>query len=219
LAGASAGFAVVGGGGGGDPGFLRSSGFAVGSVWAIGGFGGVSAGLARFGKPGVGLAVGVDGASLAFGFTLPCSAPGVPGGAGGAPLVPGTGSAFAFGSAEGCGVGAVVDGASLAFGFALAGGVPGFGVAVGVTLAGVAAGVPGLAVGLMTKARWLGVSRAGLRWISVACCLTAFGTGVAPRPAPPAAAAAAAAAGLPAGGGAGGLLITVLMTVVLWMLL
>jgi hypothetical protein len=94
------------------------------------------------------------------------------------------------------------------------------GAAAGCGLAGVAAGVPGFPVGLLTKARWLGVSCVGLLRIATACCLTAFGTaGVAPIGAPLAAAAAAAATGeLPgaaAADGAGGWLITLLMTVVL----
>lgn len=104
-------------------------------------------------------------------------------------MVPGTGSALAFGKVD-CS-----------------------GKLVGLTLAGIAPGVPGLAVGLIEA---LGGTGNLPCWISAARCVTAAGkAGPAPRSCP----AAAAAAGLPGGAGSDGRLITVLMTVVLWMLL
>jgi hypothetical protein len=82
---------------------------------------------------------------------------------------------------------------------------------VGLTLAGIAPGVPGFAVGLIEALCGTGNLPC---WISAARCVTAAGNaGPAPAGCP------AAAAGLPGGTGSGGRLITVLMTVVLWMLL
>jgi hypothetical protein len=121
---------------------------------------------------------------------LPGVAAGIPGGNGGAPLAPGTGSALPFGKVDCCGK------------------------AVGLTLAGIAPGVPGLAVGLIEA---LGGTGNLPCWISEARCVTAAGNaGPAARSCP---AAAAAAAGLPGGIGGAGRLITVLMITVLWMLL
>jgi hypothetical protein len=144
------------------------------------------------------------GASLAFGLTVPGDTPAL-GGAGGAPLAPGTGSALVLGkgwfggSAPGAFAGCVTFGLP-----ACPAGAP---------------GKPAFTAGLIVA---LGGTGALPCWISVALCATAGGSvGVAPpcpgatgapgrpRPAPSPAAGEA---------GCGGLLMTLLMTVVLWML-
>jgi hypothetical protein len=152
---------------------------------------------------------GAPGASLAFGFTAPGDTAAL-GGAGGAPLAPGTGRALILG--EGC----------------VEGGVPGgaFTGCVAFGLPACPAGAPGkpvLTAGLIVA---LGGTGALPCWISVALCATAGGNvGVAP----PRCAGATAPAGAPgrpiglapgpaAGKGVCGLLITLLMTALLWML-
>ena len=141
------------------------------------------------------------GASLAFGLTVP-GATAALGGAGGAPLAPGTGSALVLGKVwfDGSAPGALT-------------GCVTFGLP-----AGPAPGKPVLtAAGLIAA---LGGTGALPCWISVALWATAGGSvGVAP-PCP----GAAGAPGRPAPSrsegdvGCGGLLMTLLITVVLWML-
>ena len=148
------------------------------------------------------------GASLAFGLTAPGDTAAL-GGAGGAPLAPGTGRALVLGKGwvEGSAPGA------------LAGCVP-FG------LPACPAGAPGktaFAAGLIVA---LGGTGALPCWISVARCATAGGSvGVAPpcpgatgAPGRPTALASRPAPSLSPGNAGGGLLITLLMTALLWML-
>jgi hypothetical protein len=147
------------------------------------------------------------GASLAFGLTVPGDTPAL-GGAGGAPLAPGTGSALVLGkgwfggSAPGAFAGCVT------FGLACPAGAP---------------GKPAFTAGLIVA---LGGTGALPCWISVALCATAGGSvGVAPpgrgaavavgNPAGPPALAPSPATGA---AGCGGLLMTLLMTALLWML-
>jgi hypothetical protein len=154
------------------------------------------------------------GASLAFGLTAPGDTAAL-GGAGGAPLAPGTGRALVLGKGwfEGSAAGAFAGCA--AFGLpACPAGAP---------------GKPALTAGLIVA---LGGTGALPCWISVALCATAGGSvGVAPPPCPGATVAAgepgrpiALAPGRPASGpaagdvGGGRLLMTLLMTARLWML-
>ena len=169
------------------------------------------AGLASGAAPGtVGAAdpgARAPGASLAFGLTAPGDTAAL-GGAGGAPLAPGTGSALVLGKGW-------VEGSALgAFGLPVC-----------------PAGAPGklaLAAGLTVA---LGGTGALPCWISVARCATAGGSvGVAPppclgatvaggEPGRPMPVAAGPRSGTAAGEPhCGGLLMTLLMTVVLWML-
>jgi hypothetical protein len=153
---------------------------------------------------------GAPGASLAFGFIAPGDTAAL-GGAGGAPLAPGTGRALILG--EGC----------------VEGGVPGgaFTGCVAFGLPACPAGAPGkpvLTAGLIVA---LGGTGALPCWISVALCATAGGNvGVAPprcagatvpsgEPGRPIGLAPTPAAG---DAGCGGLLMTLLMTALLWML-
>jgi len=153
---------------------------------------------------------GAPGASRAFGFTAPGDTAAL-GGAGGAPLVPGTGRALILG--EGCVEGDVPGGAFT--------GCVAFGLPVGP--AG-APGKPVLTAGLIVA---LGGTGALPCWISVALCATAGGNvGVAP----PRCAGATVPSGEPGrpiglaptppagNAGCGGLLMTLLMTALLWML-
>jgi hypothetical protein len=161
---------------------------------------------------------GAPGASRAFGFTAPGDTAAL-GGAGGAPLAPGTGRALILG--EGCVEGDVPGGAFTGCG---AFGLP-------ACPAG-APGKPALAAGLIAA---LGGTGALPCWISVALCATAGGSvGVAPPPCPGATVAAGepgrriALSPSPAPGpapgpsagetGCGRLLMTLLMTALLWML-
>ena len=137
------------------------------------------------------------------------------GGAGGAPLVPGTGSALGLGKTW--------------FGASMPGAVAGcapFGVLAGPPGAFGAPGKPVLTAGLIEA---LGGTGAFPCWISVARCATAGGsTGVAP-PCPGATATGAGTAPLglppplapgtgPGTPGGGARLMTLLMTSLLWML-
>lgn len=133
--------------------------------------------------------------------------PAAAGGAGGAPLAPGTGSAFAFGKP--CGPGGGVFGAVAAFGVTLAGcgalgaalipfGAPGVAAAPGALDAPGALGAPGapstagFTTGLIEA---LGGTGSLPCWIRVAFCATAGGrVGVAP---PGAGAAATGGGGTP----------------------
>ena len=156
-------------------------------------------GVAGAADPG-GLA---PGAGLAFGLTVPGETAAV-GGAGGAPLAPGTGRALVLGKGwvEGSAPGALAG--SVAFGLP----------------ACPAPGKPAFAAGLIVA---LGGTGALPCWISVALCATAGGSvGVAPpgpgatgEPGRPPALAPSPATGA---AGCGGLLITLLMTALLWML-
>jgi hypothetical protein len=141
---------------------------------------------------------------LAFGLTVPGDSAAL-GGAGGAPLAPGTGRALVLGKGwvEGSAPGALAG--SVAFGLPVC----------------PAAGKPALAAGLIVA---LGGTGALPCWISVALCATAGGSvGVAP-PCPgatgePGRPPALAPPSPPTGpAGCGGLLITLLMTALLWML-
>ena len=156
-------------------------------------------GVAGAADPG-GLA---PGAGLAFGLTVPGETAAV-GGAGGAPLAPGTGRALVLGKGwvEGSAPGALAG--SVAFGLP----------------ACPAPGKPAFAAGLIVA---LGGTGALPCWISVALCATAGGSvGVAPpgpgatgEPGRPPALAPSPATGA---AGCSGLLITLLMTALLWML-
>jgi hypothetical protein len=139
--------------------------------------------LTRPGTPGAVAAAGAPGAvePVDVAGAVPKWAPG----GGGAPWAPGTGRELALGNPCPCGS------------------------AFGATLAGVARGVPGLAVGLIDALGGIGNLPC---WIRDARCATAGGS---EGPGVPARAAAAAVGEL---GVAGGWLITVLITVVLWML-
>ena len=140
---------------------------------------------------------------LAFGLTDPGDTAAL-GGAGGAPLAPGTGRALVLGKGwvEGSAPGALAG--SVAFGLPVC----------------PAPGKPALAAGLIVA---LGGTGALPCWISVALCATAGGSvGVAPpgpgatgEPGRPPALAPSPATGA---AGCGGLLITLLMTALLWML-
>ena len=141
---------------------------------------------------------------LAFGLTAPGDTAAL-GGAGGAPLAPGTGRALVLGKGwvEGSAPGALAG--SVAFGLPVC----------------PAPGKPALAAGLIVA---LGGTGALPCWISVALCATAGGSvGVAP-PCPgatgePGRPPALAPPSPPTGpAGCGGLLITLLMTALLWML-
>lgn len=179
-----------------------------GWVWVTAGFSGTTAGLTRFcrvgldggvgsplafGSPcpcaafGTGVGSGVAGVSLTLGFTTTGAV--APGGAGGAPLVPGTGSALTFGKP-----------------------CPG-GKAFGATLAGAGVGVP--ALGVVGTIEALGGTGNLPCWIRLARWATAGGSAGVVATAPR---GNAGKAGAPGAGGAGGLLMTLLMTVVLWML-
>ena len=162
-------------------------------------------GAAAVGAPG--RAGGIPPGAVAVGGTglPPGKGPAPAGGAGGPPLVPGTGSVLAWGN--------LVCGAS-------AGAVCGAmgGVAVGATAVGVVGGAPGLAIGRIIALGGIGALPC---WISAARCTTACGmagpAGLA-RPSIAGARLPGPAAPAPAAGaGAGGRLITVLMTVVLCM--
>jgi hypothetical protein len=165
------------------------------------------AGLEPGAAPGAAGAAGPGGAApgLAFGLTAPGDSAAL-GGAGGAPLAPGTGRALVRGKGwvEGSAPGALAG--SVAFGRPTC----------------PAPGKPALAAGLIAA---LGGTGALPCWISVARCATAGGSvGVAPpcrgaavavgNPAGPPALAPIPATGAPGGG----LLITLLMTALLWML-
>jgi hypothetical protein len=149
------------------------------------------------------------GASLAFGLTAPGDTAAL-GGAGGAPLAPGTGRALVLGRGW-------VDGSAPggAFTGCVAFGLP-------VCPAG-APGKPALTAGLIVA---LGGTGALPCWISVALCATAGGNVGVAAPCLGATVPAGngegpvALAPSPATGaaGCGGLLMTLLMTVVLWML-
>ena len=140
---------------------------------------------------------------LAFGLTVPGDTAAL-GGAGGAPLAPGTGRALVLGKGwvEGSAPGALAG--SVAFGLPVC----------------PAPGKPALAAGLIVA---LGGTGALPCWISVALCATAGGSvGVAPpcpgatgEPGRPPALAPSPPTGA---AGCGGLLITLLMTALLWML-
>src|SRR6266566_4392031 len=139
---------AAGRGGGCDetagPRLSRVSGIAAGRVCPAGDPGGMASGFALF--PILDSAgAGADGASLAFGFA---AGPAAAGGTGGTPLAPGMGSVLAFGNPCPCGN------------------------AFGVTLAGTAPGVPGLAVGLIDA---LGGTGNLPCWIREARCATAGG--------------------------------------------
>ena len=174
------------------------------------------AGLEPGAAPGAVGAADPDGAvpGLAFGLTAPGDSAAL-GGAGGAPLAPGTGRALVLGKGwvEGSAPGALAG--NVAFGLP-------------VCPAG-APGKPALTAGLIAA---LGGTGALPCWISVALCATAGGSvGVAPPC--PGASAAAGEPGRPGrpialvprpppgpatGAAGGGLLITLLMTALLWML-
>ena len=134
------------------------------------------------------------GASFALGLAAFGGLPAAAGGAGGAPLAPGTGSAFAFGKP--CGPGGGVFGAVAAFGVTLAGcGALGAALiplgAPGVAAAPGAPSTPGFTTGLIEA---LGGTGSLPCWIRVAFCATAGGkVGVAP----PGAGAAATGGGGP----------------------
>ena len=189
---------TLGGGAPGDPGGFGAPTTDAGAF--VGGPFGVPA---PGGDPGVGAApVWPEGVtSFAFGLMPPGAPVAALGGGGGAPFVPGTGSAFAFGKGWPCGASAG----------ALAGCT--FGAAVPV-------GPAGLMAGLIEA---LGGTGALPCWISVALCATDGGRAgpAAPGAAtetPPLAPAGIAAPCPGAKPGCGGRLITLLMTVVLWML-
>ena len=145
---------------------------------------------------------------LAFGLTVPGDTAAL-GGAGGAPLAPGTGRALVLGKGwvEGSAPGALT-------------GCGAFGLP-----ACPAPGKPAFAAGLIVA---LGGTGALPCWISVALCATAGGSvGVAPpcptaagEPGRPIALVPTALSPSPAAGdaGCGGLLMTLLMTALLWML-
>ena len=103
-----------------------------------------------------------DGATLEFGFTAGLVPETAGGGAGGAPLAPGTGSELACGNPCPCG-----------------------NAAFGARLAGVAPGVPGRAAGLIAALCGTGSLPC---WISEARCATAGGSAGVAAPARPAAA-------------------------------
>ena len=141
---------------------------------------------------------------LAFGLTAPGDSAAL-GGAGGAPLAPGTGRALVLGKGwvEGSVPGALT-------------GCGAFGLP-----ACPAPGKPALAAGLIVALGGIGALPC---WISAARCTTACGTAAPAGLARPAIAGArlpgpgpAAAPAPTAGAAAGGRLMTVLMTVVLWM--
>ena len=144
------------------------------------------------------------GRKLALGLAAFGGLPAAVGGAGGAPLAPGTGSAFAFGKP--CGPGGGVFGAVAAFGVTLAGcgalgtalipfGAPGVAAAPGALGAPAAPTTPGFTAGLIEA---LGGTGNLPCWIRVAFCATAGGrVGVAP---PGAGAAATGGGGAPLGG-------------------
>ena len=167
-----------------------------------------------FGRPGAAAAgavpcCGTEGVTV-FALGSAVGAPAAPvGGGGGAPFVPGTGSAFAFGRGWPCGVTAG----------ALAGSVLG----AATPLPGRTPPTPGLTNAGLIDA--LGGTGALPCWISVALCATEGGSAAVAAPgaatgAPPLAPSGAAAAPCPGTGPApgGGRLITLLITVVLWML-